>query len=80
MVEKKVELQEAIDTLVAMTETRVCEYVNLKAQLPVFCGGVDSEVARYFAGIEQLLQGGIIWSYLTTRELNFLSDYIPLLT
>ncbi|KDR70518.1 hypothetical protein GALMADRAFT_144788 [Galerina marginata CBS 339.88] len=67
MVEKRVELQEAIDTLVAMTETRVGEYVNLKAQFPVFGPGVDSEVARYFAGIEQLLQGGIVWSYFTSR-------------
>ncbi|KDR70519.1 hypothetical protein GALMADRAFT_144789 [Galerina marginata CBS 339.88] len=68
MVEKRIELQEAIDTVVAMTETRVGEYVKLKTQLPVFGPGVDSEVARYFAGIEKLLQGGIVWSYWGTGK------------
>lgn len=71
MVEQMIELQEAIDIAMAMLESRVSEYIDLKTRLPTFGPEVDSELARYFVGIENLMQGGIVWSYLTSRAFNF---------
>jgi len=67
MVEQMIELQEAIDIAMTMLESRVSEYINLKTRLPKFGPEVDSELARYYVGVENLLQGGIVWSYLTSR-------------
>ena len=67
MVEQMIELQEAIDIAMTMLESRVSEYIHLKTRLPTFGPEVDAELARYYVGIENLLQGGIVWSYLTPR-------------
>ena len=70
-----VELQEAIDFAMDMLESRVSEYISLKSRLPTFGSEVNSELARYYVGIENLLQGGIVWSYLTPRAFNLLLGF-----
>jgi len=67
-----IELQEAIDIVMTMLEFRISEYINLKTRLPTFGPEVDSELARYYVGIENVMQGGIVWSYLSTRAFNIL--------
>lgn len=69
-----IELQDAVDFVTDMLESRVNEYINLKASLPSFKGEVDSELARYLTGIGNIIQGGIAWSYLTSRMFITLSE------
>lgn len=74
MMDQMIELQDAVDFVTDMLESRVNEYINLKASLPSFKGEVDSELARYLTGIGNIIQGGIAWSYLTSRMFITLSE------
>ncbi|KAJ3561482.1 hypothetical protein NP233_g10167 [Leucocoprinus birnbaumii] len=67
MVEKQIELQEAIDVVIDMLSSRVNQYINLKAQLPSFGQKTDSELAKYHHALEHYVQGTIIWYYLSPR-------------
>jgi len=67
MVENRIGLQSAIDLLVSMLQTRVKDYVSLKAQLPSFGEAVDDEVAKYVKNLEHFVQGTIMWYYESPR-------------
>ncbi|KAF5363252.1 hypothetical protein D9756_001012 [Leucocoprinus leucothites] len=67
MVERQVELQEAIDTVIDMLNSRISEYIGLKAQLPSFGPKVDSELVKYHTALEHYVQGTIVWYYLSPR-------------
>ncbi|KDR73936.1 hypothetical protein GALMADRAFT_141701 [Galerina marginata CBS 339.88] len=67
MANRRVELQDAIGILTDMLESRVDEYINLKSRLPSFGTNIDSELMKFITGVENVIQGGIIWSYMSPR-------------
>ena len=71
MVERKVELQEALDILVEMLDACVTDYLSLKAQLPSFGTGVDDALAKYHTAMENYVQGVIVWYYKCPRMSSF---------
>ncbi|KDR68218.1 hypothetical protein GALMADRAFT_78787 [Galerina marginata CBS 339.88] len=71
MTERMVELQEAVNIVVDMLNSRVDRYITLKAQLRSFGPEVDSELEKYHAALEHFVQGTVVWYYLSPRALNF---------
>ena len=67
MVERKVELQEAVDILVEMLDACVTDYLSLKTQLPSFGTAVDDTLAKYHTALENYVQGTMIWYYKCPR-------------
>ncbi|CAE6474266.1 unnamed protein product [Rhizoctonia solani] len=67
---KKVDLQGAVDYVYQRIQTRVQEYVALKAQLPSFGPHLDNQVSQYIKGIEYVVQGCIEWYFITPRYLG----------
>jgi hypothetical protein len=67
MVERQVELQEAIDIVVDMLDSRVKEYTELKTKLPSFGQKVDLELTKYHTALEHYVQGTVVWYYLSPR-------------
>lgn len=63
MVERNVDLQEAVDILTRMVDERVSEYLYLKSQLPSFGPEIDKELARYLTALEYFVQGTVVWYY-----------------
>jgi len=68
MVERQVELQEAVDILIDMLDARVTEYSVLKSQLPSFGSGVDEELGKYLQALEYFVQGTVVWYYKSPRK------------
>lgn len=60
MVERNVELQEAVDILTEMLAERVTDYLKLKASLPSFGAEVDAMLAKYHKGLEHFVQGTVV--------------------
>ncbi|KAF9476267.1 terpenoid synthase [Pholiota conissans] len=67
MAERNLELQDAINALTDMLETRVDEYLALKKSLPSFGLGVDAQLARYHSALEHFVQGTVVWYYMSPR-------------
>ncbi|KAJ1300592.1 hypothetical protein OPQ81_002246 [Rhizoctonia solani] len=70
MQNNQVDLQGAVDYVYQRIQTRVQEYVALKAQLPSFGPHLDEQVTRYIQGIEYVVQGCIEWYTVTPRYLG----------
>ncbi|KAF9476263.1 terpenoid synthase [Pholiota conissans] len=68
MVERNLELQDAINALTDMLETRVAEYLALKKSLPSFGKEVDAQLRRYHGALEHFVQGTVVWYYMSPRE------------
>jgi hypothetical protein len=71
MIERKVELQEAVDVLIEMLDARVTDYISLKAQLPSFGTAVDDALAKYLTALEEFVQGTVVWYYKCPRMSSF---------
>ena len=65
MHERSVDLQAAIDILTEMLSQRVEDYIALKDKLPSFGPDVDLELARYLHALENMVQGTVLWYYLS---------------
>ncbi|KDN36366.1 hypothetical protein RSAG8_10874, partial [Rhizoctonia solani AG-8 WAC10335] len=70
MQNNQIDLQGAVDYVYHRIQTRVQEYVALKARLPSFGPHLDNQVSRYVKGIEYVVQGCIEWYSLTPRYLG----------
>ena len=68
MVERKLDLQSAVDLLVDMLVNRVEEYARLRKQLPSFGPDIDAELAKYLKNLEHFVQGTVLWYYLSPSE------------
>lgn len=68
MVERNIELQDAINVLTDMVDTRVTEYLTFKSSLPSFGKTVDLQLSRYHAALENFVQGTVTWYYMSPRK------------
>ncbi|CAE6455443.1 unnamed protein product [Rhizoctonia solani] len=66
----RVGLQGAVDYVYQRIQTRVEEYMALKAQLPSFGPRLDNQAAQYIQGIEYTVQACIEWYFITPRYLG----------
>ncbi|THH09110.1 hypothetical protein EW146_g8788 [Bondarzewia mesenterica] len=67
MVERRVDLQTAIDLLTDMLSERVRDYANLKTKLPSFGREIDAQLVIYHKNLEHFVQGTIVWYYASAR-------------
>lgn len=63
MVERNIELQDAINVLTDMLDARVTEYLALKKSLPSFGESVDAQLMKYLTAMENFVQGTVAWYY-----------------
>ena len=68
MVERQVELQEAVEILTNMFDDRVTEYSLFKSQLPSFDSKVDEELRKYLQALEHFVQGTVVGDYKCPRK------------
>ncbi|KAF9050466.1 isoprenoid synthase domain-containing protein [Panaeolus papilionaceus] len=67
MVERNIELQDAINVLTDMLDARVTEYLALKKSLPSFGESVDAQLMKYLTAMENFVQGTVAWYYRSPR-------------
>ena len=68
MVNRQLELQTAVNTLVSMYDNRVKDYMRLKSEIPSFGSTIDSQLEIYFKKLECFFQGAIKWYYSSPSE------------
>jgi hypothetical protein len=67
MEERNLGLQGAMDKITEMMKERVDTYVALKQKIPSFGPVIDNELARYLTGLENYVQGTIVWYCMSPR-------------
>ena len=63
MVEREVELQAAIELVVAMLSEYIIKYQELRDTVPSFGEVIDTQLNKYLDAITSSLQGIAIWYY-----------------
>jgi len=63
----KTDLQGAIDHIAELSGQRVQNFLQAKAEVPLWDGETNQNVVNYIRGLEDWMAGTLYWSFLSKR-------------